>query len=531
MNHSAAVTQVYPEDYYTPGVRRVTSKLQEMGIEVPPAAVSAPIHRGIGNPFVELTKIELALLDWFVDRDSDQAQALVSPRLTTTRKDWHVIEVLDDDRCPAEISSGMLCPSLLDAIGAVIDASDRDVVRLDSCRKDGADIVVVIGGGCDVARIQPVRLEPFDLTVRDRVRTAFKGAREYDVPFVISRAARLPGFSKVLKRGEENVSEGTASGCMLFGFPTNWAFAMRNALKQVDIVVTQSQAQELCAVFFGAGSWHQLVKHQNEPDHSTPPVAVGFRDENGTWQRRFYHTPEEAVFATGRLVQDLNETAAVSLNHISLTIDRKRIYCGFAKKAEMDALSPMDLCENWIESGGNDYWDMATKGSAGINIAAQELLGKLNAAGNGATSAAGVIYPGSGDRELLEGLLGRSGIPPKQIVYIGDCALAVSYVDDPDGRNMLAANLQVFKFTESGTHKLKGGDIAMYKAVVRVVEKPGCPYLVIRGDYGNHDPIEIPINDWGRVEQLASMTHGEGMFALEPFDLGGGRPYGTGKQH
>lgn len=537
MNHPATITPVHSGNYYTIGVRRVLSKLAEMGIVVPPAALSVPQPPPHNNGMEDetlvdgFTQIEHAMLDWFEDRDYDQAQALVSSRHNTTCREWHVIEVLDEDRCPADISSGMLCPSLRDAVGAVIDASDRDVVRLDACRKDGTNIIVVIGGS-DAARIQPVRLEPFDLAVRDRVRTAFKGVREFDVPLVLSRAARLPGFNKVIEPNED-APERAVSGCMLLGFPGNWAFAMRNALKQVDIVVTQSQAQELCAVFFGAGTWHQLVKHQNEPDNTVSPVAAGFEDENGVWQRRFYHTPEEAVFATGLIVKLLNATTAVTLNHVSLSLDRKRVYWGFAKKAEMDALSPMDrhLCRNWIESGCNDYWDMATYGSEGINIAVQELLGRLDA-GDGSTSAAGVIYPGASDREMLEGLLGRNGIPPEQIVYMGDCALAVSYVDDPDGReNMRAANLQVFKFTESGPHKLKGGNIAMYKAVVRVVKKPGCTYLVIRGDYGNHDPIEIPINDWTRVERLAWLTHREGLSVLEPFDFGDDKPHGMGKLH
>lgn len=501
-------------NYYTNGVRRILTKLSKMGVTVPSEALTIPPHEGFGVPLVEFTNIEHAMLDWFDGRDYDQARALIGP--IKPIKQWHVINLMDEDKAPKEISSGTICPSLCDALGAVIDACDRDVVRLETCRKDGYSIIVNIDG-YESVRIQPIRLEPLNIEVRDRVRTAFKGVREYD-SLVLSRAARLPGFD-VLKQDEG--SNRAASGCMLLGFPGNWAFAMRSALKQVGITVTQSQAQELCAVFFGAESWHQLIKHQNELDNDAAPVAVEFKEENGMWQSRFYHTPEEAIFATGLLVKQLGATDSVVLNSVSSSfLDKSRVYWTFTRKSEMDALPPMDrfMCPNWIQSGGNDYWEMSN-GSDGIAIAAQQLMDKIVASDN-LTTSVGVIYGGVGNRELLEGLLGRDGIPPEQIIYMGDYALAVSYVGHPDGFEKLTANLQVFKFTESGIQKFHKGIIAMYKANIRVVEKPECSYLEIIGDYGNYDPIEIPFADFEQVKRLAWLTHRDGLYAGSFFDVG-----------
>lgn len=500
---SANDMSVHSGNYYSTGARRVLAKLAEMGIAVPAAALAVPPHIGFGKPSAEFTRIEHAMLDWFEGRDFDQAQALIHCRPQSN--EWHVIRLLDEEKTPRDVTHEMLCPSRLEALAAVLASCDRDALRLDACRKDGAAVVVVIGG-TDALCLETAVMEPFDIERRDRVRAAFKGVRRYDHSAILSHAARLPGF-KGVALGDDLLSPRAANGCMLLGFPGNWALAMRNALKQVDITVKQSQAQELAAIFFGASHWHQLVKHQDETVDALSPTAVTVEG-----QTRFYRTPEEAVFAVGKELEGFPERVVVQ--HFGLSLNSHHITFWAAKQSTMAALPPAEryLCPSCIESGANDYWDMAHNETVELAAAAQRLLATVDA-GDGHVSTLGVLYDKPGRAALLEALLGRQGIPPSQIVTVGDYALAVSYDDDGSKRT---ACLHIYRITEEGPRKLKNGDVEMYKAQVRVINRVDGFKLVIRPDYGNDEPIEIPVAHVGQVKQLLALTHREDLFTLEP---------------
>lgn len=500
-------TSVHSGNYYSVGVQRVLAKLASMGVAIPEAALKVPPHEGRFKPLAEFTRIEHAMLDWFEGRDYDQAQALIHYRPPCDQ--WHVIHILNEEKTPQDVSHEMLCPTKADALAAVLSGCDRATVGLDACRKDGDALVVVIDGA-DAIRIEPVVMEPFNLSVRDRVRTAFKGVRHYDTA-IFSHAGRLPGFKAILVSPDAMIG-GPPRGCMFLGFPGNWALAMRNALKQVGIIVKQSQAQELAAVFFGASDWHQLVKHQDDMNGAVPPVAVAVVGADGQ-QCRFYRTPEEAFFASGQAVANYPEP--VVTRHIGLSLDNHRIYFSAATQGAMQVAAQKDLivCPTCIDTGYNDYWDVDGYGTDAIADAVRQILATLDG-NDGAETTHGMLYDDATPAELLEGSLKRDGIPADQIVYIGDHALAVSYVPEPNGSSMMAAHLQVFQMTEQGPRKLRNGDVAMYKAEMYVLDAPDSATLVIKPDYGHDEPIEIRAEHRDQIERLIALTHKDDLFSL-----------------
>jgi len=500
---------VHAGNYYTFGAKRLVKKLVEMGIAIPSEALAHPLQDPDfdNERLSEFSRLELALLDWFEDRDYDQAQALIHFRPPTG--DWHAIYVLDEGHLPSEVTDGMLCPTLRDALGAVIAGCDQDAVRLDECRKTKTGVTVVIDGQ-EALRISPIQIEAFDLEKRDRVRSAFKGVRRHGFAARISKAERLPGYKGT--QWANPIHDSSPDFGMLFGFPGNWAYAMRSALKQVNIEVKLSAAQELAAVFFGGESWHQLVKHQDVPNAGTPPVEVAVK--TGTdMQRRFYASPEEALFAFGYALRDYPEP--MMIRHFEATLMKERVSAlAVPQKLFEVQLNPPPLFETYeacIESGANDYWDLDGYGSHLITKAAQQMLNRIHLN----QSSEDDIHGGDKSaKSLLEGLLQRDGVPVEQITYAGDYAFAVRYVDSPNGPQAEAAQLQIFKMQGRHLEKLKDGAIQMYKAEVTITERPTGIRLRIKPDYGRGPAIEIPFENLEQVNQLIALTHADGLFTM-----------------
>lgn len=363
-------SSVHAGNYYTYGVKRVLEKLAEMDIAVPPKALSFPKHQGPGTLMHEFSHLEHAIMDYFTDRDYDQAQALIHFRAPS--HDWHIIYVLDDLEDTGNITHGMICSSLLKAFEAVVllgESSGNEVGYFE----EGSAVIVAMSGR-PVLRIEPVIIEPFNLAIRDRVRSAFKGVRYLDQPAIMSSADRLPGFRSA--RADRDHQSGNQDVGMLLGFPGNWSLAMRKALSQVGVDVKLNQAQELAAVFFGGSNWHQLVKHQDGPNGDTPPVCVSvLRD--GEWSRAFYSTPEEALFATGRAIESYPEPIAMEVRSASLRQDRVLVFA--STQREVDARKPSEafLAPYCIECGINDYFDTHYDGTEASAKEACEILAGL----------------------------------------------------------------------------------------------------------------------------------------------------------
>lgn len=501
-------SSVHSGNYYTVGTQRVLTKLRDMGVAIPQNALAFPPEEPDTTHSSEFSWIEHAILDWFEGRDFDQAQALIHFKQSTNI--WHAIYALDVARLPSILSDGMLCPSLLDALSVTIDGCDVDALKLDRCVKVGNDVVVVIDGQ-EALRIARITVEPFDLATRDRVRTAFKGVRRTDYPKIVARASRLPGFSAAalaIPRYAVNSDVG-----LFFGYPGNWATAMRNALKQVSIHVKQSQAQELAAVFFGASDWHQLIKHQDSLSDSIRVVEVLVSSPDAYIERRYYATPEEAVFAAARAFGNYPEP--VALRHFDLSIGYEHVYLSAVATRNVVGTAsffeaPPEPC---IESGGTDYSDRVYDDTPELSQVARELLELI--ATDGHVDAARVIYGnGAGPKAVLEGLLQRSNVPPEQIVYAGDYALAVRYVPEPNGSDQMASQLQLFRFDGRRYANVPDGLIAMYKSEI-IVHQPGAGIMIeIRPDYGNGSPFEIPMDSVAQAKRLFSLTHAKGIFTM-----------------
>lgn len=364
-------SSVHAGNYYTYGVKRVLEKLAAMDIAVPPEALSFPKHEGPGTLLHEFSWLEHAIMDYFTDRDYDQAQALIHFRAPS--HEWHVIYVLDEDEDTGDVTHGMISSSLVKAIESVVLWCESSGNEVDGYFEEDSAVIVAMSGR-PVFRIEPVVIEPFNLAIRDRVRSAFKGVRYLDQPAIMSSADRLPGFKSA--RADRDHQFGNQDVGMLLGFPGNWSLSMRKALSLVGIDVKLNQAQELTAVFFGASNWHQLVKHQDEPNGDTPPVCVSvLRD--GEWKHAFYCTPEEALFATGRAIENYPEPIAMEVPSVSLRQDRVLVFASTQREVDVRQPSEAYLAPNCIECGNNDYFDTYYDGTEASAEEAREILAGL----------------------------------------------------------------------------------------------------------------------------------------------------------
>lgn len=365
-------SSVHAGNYYSYGVKRVVEKLAAMDIAVPAEALSFPKRSAPGALHPDFSFLEHAIMDYFTDRDYDQAQALIHFRAPS--HEWHVIYVLDEEEDTGSITHGMICSSLLKAIESVVLSCESSGKEVDGYHKDGSAVIVSMSGH-PVLRIEPVIVEPFNLAIRDRVRSAFKGVRYMDQPAIMSSADKLPGFKSAT--ADRVHQSGNQSVGMLLGFPSNWSLSMRKALSLVGIDIKLNQAQELAAVFFGASNWHQLVKHQDEPNGDTAPVCVSvLRD--GEWNHVFYCTPEEALFATGRAIENYPEPIAMQVPSVSLHQERVLVFASTTlSEVQAREHSQHYFAPDCIECGVNDYFDTYYDGTEASLEEASKILAGL----------------------------------------------------------------------------------------------------------------------------------------------------------
>lgn len=356
-------------NYYASGVKRVVSKLTDMGIEVPKQALEYPKPESRPRLSQAFMYIEHAVMDWFTDRDYTQAQALI--HFQPASDEWHAIYAIDDGNQPIDLANGTLCPTCLDALGAIIIGCEGETERIDHCRMVDDDIIVIIDGE-EAFRIEPVHVEPFDLSARDRVQNTFKGMRQGSTAWALSHAVKLPGFSN-MEAENKDLDTNPRLG-MFLGFPRNWAIAMRSALKQVGIKVKQSQAQELAAVFFGASNWHQLIKYQDVPNERMAPVELAFKTQ-GQEHFRYYRTTEEAIFAVGKILENYPEPVVIQKFRLSLNDERAVIYAS-TLQAWQSRKHDYSLNQAFLRSGSSDYCTQSDSTAEETELA-QQLLGEI----------------------------------------------------------------------------------------------------------------------------------------------------------
>lgn len=491
-------------NFYSFGAIRVVAKLREMNIAVPDDIHSQPNVNSDSIFFQKFSQLEHAMLDWFEGRDYEVAQSLIHFRPPTTQ--YQVIRLLNEEQCPSDLSTDMLCPSVLDALAAVVSACDLDGIRVNSFRHTTTGIVAVIGG-VDALKVEPITCEKFDLNIRDRVRKHFKGVRHRDENAIHSKLARLPGFSSLKVRTNYPFTPKDL-GCMLFGFPGNWSYAMREALKQVGIEVKQSQAQELAAVFFGANSWHQLIKHQDELGSNCKPVAVKYETVDG-WAEHFYLTSEEALFSLGKIINSMGEPLVIT--HFDLSTCQSRIVSWLTKESNVSESPLLSPELNSITCGLNDYWENDDYGRPEYMTAAQRILSSLGEQ-DSTISTTGILYPDNSTLGILNALLKRDSTPASEVIEFDGHAVVITYHPNPNGGEMLTAYAKIYQITKDRLHLLHV--VAMYKAVVSLEVTEGKEFLVLAPNYGNDKPIEIPIKDRRGVGRLIDLSFGDELFAF-----------------
>ena len=480
---------IHEGNYYGPGVDRVIEHLRQINIAVPDA-VSCRKPEGLEQEIPEdgpwiapgFSLLDHAILDRFEERDYQLAQQLLHPARIGS-SEWHAIDFLDSSD-QNDSSNYVFAPSLLDAMAVALDTCDTNRVYIDGV-ESGSGKIVLRAGEVVVGVIIPVQFEPFSLHNRDRVRTAFKHVRSQFSPTLLrSRLGKLPGFDNADVRMQW-LKDRANEGCLLFGYPSNWAAAMKKALADVGITVKLHQAQDLVACFFGAASWHQLAAHESEELRPLAPVCIAWGSGNSR-ERRVYKTAEEAVYAVGQIIDAAH--VDIVINEFALGVHKYPILIYGVKKDEFESAEQARWTSftPYIESGWDDIKD-ASSCPDGVIEAAKRLL---RAVTDGHSDPATVLCPEDGLVAKFFAAQERAGICRENIVQAGAYYLSFDMTDTPGGTDLL------------GIHKMDGAaitqvaeGIALYKA--SLLHSPGQPNLTIKADYQRETIATIPITDTG----------------------------------
>lgn len=496
------------ETAYEDGAERVVAKLHSMGIPIPQTAVAIPPGPH-PNPLSAMhrrcTLLEEALLDRFDVTDLCQAASLI--HYQAPRADWHALHLLTDD-FGFDLERLTLCPSLLDALGATVTACDGAAMRLETCRRNGEAVELTVGS--QVAfRIEPIKIEPFNLALRDRVRTTFKGVRTGDFPAILRRALRLPGFA--LTAAAPHVYEPKLDDGFFISSPANWALGMRGALAQVGIAVKQAQAQELVAVLFGASSWHQLIKHRNDLHMALKPVAVTQMTGTGPIER-FYHTTEEAIFAFSEALKYSPEPLVV--NHLSKR-GQYQVSMLATTPAELEAQNASLERHVWEEAPSCltcedlESYSIAdhAQDEQAVRAAAEQLLAALKSSSTAASSEC--LYARPDVFGVLEAKFRRSGATVGYMGQVGRHVVAIFQLKAIDGSQGLA-RIGIYRI--EGDRALNALDEALYKATLSYHPEVDGGTLTIEPDYGHKPPMLVPLVSPDQVRPLLDIAGNHNVF-------------------
>jgi hypothetical protein len=502
------------QNYYEPAVQRVLDKLGQMGVDVPPSALEAAQRRqaipGVERWAGDFSRIMIAVLGSFDSNDYEQAQGLIHFRPPGTG--WCVATPEKHPRAGDALQHRTVFSSTAVAVANLIALCDQSGLRIDRCQRQGENIAV-IAEGVTFATIKSLAIEPFDSSICNRVRTAFKGVRAHNGVAIEARAVRLPGFKQLDWSG---VRSGHDNGRQLLALPGSWAVAMRGALLEVGTTVSLSQAQELVAVFFGASNWHQLVKHRDVANAAMVPIGVEWQGVNGASQIKYFWKPEEALFAIGLAAENSPHPLRVQYFNSSLSVGSSVSIALYPADVARRSNSSSDLLdvESTIQMPADDYQrEDFEEGETSVTMrAARELLarmGPLN--GDDEMGAGDGLYSGDGAEALFKGIMARNGIPARCVVMSRDNACGVCYqsVNDED---TLGAVLYIY--TRKGEALHSKAILSVYKAEMSIAEERPGYSLIIRGDYGNDDPIVLRFDNEVQLRKLLALTHAKGLYSL-----------------
>ena len=501
-------------NYYRSGIDRVIGQLRQIDASVPDAALRRvptmpeEILSVSGLPeSPAFSPLDHAIMNRFEGRDYLLAQQLLHPTKIGSNE-WHAIG-FPDPETPSPTLDFVLSPSLLDATAVAISHCDKSGTRIDAVESDGTK-VVFWASKTVAASICPIDFEPFSLQKRDRVRFAFKHVRNHSNPELLhARLKKIPGFENT-GFSVPFYERTPRDGCLLFGYPSNWAAEMKNALEDVEIAVKLHQAQDLVATFFGAASWHQLISHQDDEMRVLVPTCVSWGDEKGR-QHRYFKTAEEAIYAVGQIIGASHEDIVV--DHLSLTLSNYPATLSCAKKNDFEAADGHDryLLTHCIESGWNDV-ESAADCSDGVVVTAERLLRAItNKKGNPAE----VLCSKGGARGQFFAAQKRAGVSEENIVPVGDYFLSFEMANEPGERDFLF----IHRIEGNAITKVADG-IPLYKA--SLVLSPGAQSLTIKTDYQRVTVATIPVVDARFIDTVRDITQrsiGRPVLEVIPYDI------------
>ena len=502
-------------NYYRSGIDRVIVLLRHMNVPLADtvlrriATMSEDVVAQSGlaeSP--AFSPLDHAIMDRFEGRDYLLAQQLLHPSKVGSNG-WHTIAFPENPNEQGGVDY-VLSPSLLDATAVAIDQCDRTGSRIDAVESSGSTLALRSGQRV-AATISPIQFEPFSLANRDRVRAAFKHIRVHSNPELLhSRLKKIPGFERVGFHLPKYLNRPANEGCLLFGYPSNWAGAMRSALADVDISVKLHQAQELVACFFGAASWHQLVAHQDDEMPVLVPTCVAWGKTDHR-QHRYYRTTEEAIYAAGQVIGA--ERVDVVVDYLSLTMSNYPATFSCAERSVFDAMPEEmpDFLRHHIESGWNDVQD-ASSCPDGVVAAAERLLRAVSSKERNPADALSAARDEIGQFFAAQE---RAGIIRKNIVQASDHFLSFKLADVPGERDFLS----VHKLAGNRVIAIHDG-IPLYKA--SLLYEPDSQSLIIKADYQNETVATIPLHEAGCLDSVREITQrsiGYPVLELDPCDV------------
>jgi hypothetical protein len=449
---------------YEAGAARVQAKLAALGL---PQAHPELLYNG--------------LLDRFDTPDWMLSAALLS---STDPSDWHAIAFPEGS--PIQGHEDIVCAAsdANAALGYCLELMDIERVFPTEARpvRDG---VAFFRGSQLLVSVQRIKFEPYQPAIRGRVENAFKGLRVFgNDDRLIARAKTLPGFAEASYDLEDQARpRARPEGRLLLPYPTNWVVAVRELMTSLSIPVKQHQAQELVAAFFGAASWHQLVRHQNEDRCWLTPCSVYDHDFDLS-RRRYYKTAAESAYAFGLALKGQTQRALV-IESFSAFLSNNGLYiAAYLEGADKASSSPVLACSGSIVVEPRNF-----------DRYAQEAAGLWQQLGQGDTVSLSL-----GDwRQDLRRSNQRLDRSEDDALQIGNFYLRKFRLDN---RSYLVAEEIV-----DGQVRFKSHGVALYKAHVRYL--PESESVVVLANYGHETAMTIPaVSEFDRV-RLSRFLSGE----------------------
>ena len=217
---------------------------------------------------------------------------------------WHLIRLGDKSEAMIQRQDMLtMQASRIGALAALLDEMDvtrtfpQEVLITDS------RIEFSTAKGGLIASIEPIEVQPAELSARHRVDELLKGLKSGEIGRMAHRLQSLPGI-RFAEQGAPLDGSWDHAGEVLGLTPDNLSGLLRSMLKaELQIEIKLHQAQALLAAMAGMGSWQEMVAKRDVAWSRLMPTALIRQDENAPIEQAqiaLYATPSEAVGAFAR---------------------------------------------------------------------------------------------------------------------------------------------------------------------------------------------------------------------------------------